>query len=147
MVVVAVTQLYAPSILSTTHTHTRTPTICPPDVGNGQTAEEWYFWVSYRARGITLEALRRFLFLLKNLQLNLSLHFAALWCLFTKLQLNRQENFLPLCSQSVRQIPHIAQKDQRFGPSTFCSRVLSLHTAYNQKAPSSKLPSSGKLPQ
>ena len=49
------------------HARAHTQATCPPDVVNAQTAAEWYFWVSFRARGITpKEALRRFLFLLKT---------------------------------------------------------------------------------
>lgn len=69
MAVAAVTTSCTIYTLYNTHTHT----ICPPDVVNGQTAEEGYFWVSYWAQGITLlRGSEKIFFFFKNRELKVS---------------------------------------------------------------------------
>lgn len=107
------------TIYSVRHTHTRTHTICPPDVVNGQTAEILLGELQ-SPRDHSFKKLRRYFF--SETIIKCVLRSAALCCLFWKLQLDRQNppvlSLFYIHNPSVR----MCAISKTFGPSTICSR-------------------------
>lgn len=97
MVVVAVAQLYAPSTLCTTHTHT--PSVLLTWLMDELQRRDTFGWVTVPEGSL----FKKISISAQSLELNLS-YTAALCCLFTKLQLERRASpRLFSFSQSVGQ--------------------------------------------